>query len=141
MENPQSTLSRFTLESIRAHRDPDWVNKEKSYHEMAVAELNSLVRKYNAMAPYAVRRPYYLREVEIGRLYDACAPDILQIIVERTQQKDTALGTGDGGTGQGSAGGSSSKIRNASEELHSVTGIVRWLRVMFHRWFGIKNST
>jgi len=107
MENPPSILSRFTLESIKAHRDRDWVNKEKSYHETAIVELNSLVRKYNAMAPYAVRRPYYLWEVEIGKVYDACAPDIMRIIAERVQETDSASGTVDGGSGQG-AGGSGS---------------------------------
>ena len=145
MENPPSILSKFTLQTIKAHRDPDWVNKEKGYHETAVAELNSLVRKYNAIAPYAVRRSYYVREVEIGRAYDEAAPDIMQMISKRGQEADSTLRSGNGGTsqgtGHGSAGGPSSGIPDASDEVYGVIGIVQWLRLTFRRWFGIKKSS
>ena len=142
MENPPSILSKFTLETIKAHRDPDWVNKEKGYHETAVAELNSLVRKYNAVAPYAVRRPYYIREAEIGKVYDEAAPDIVQMIAKRAQEAGTTLrssndGTSQGAGGRGSGGGGpSSGILDRSEDFHGVIGIVRWLRSVFLRWFG-----
>jgi len=142
-ENPPSILSKFTLETIKAHRDHDWVNKEKNYHETAVAELNSFVRKYNAMAPYAVRRPYYIREVEIERMYDEAAPDIMQMIAKRAHGGDDELRIGNGGTGcgHGSERGASSATLNASEEVHGVIGIFRWLRLAFRRWFGIKKSS
>ncbi|CDO69584.1 hypothetical protein BN946_scf184759.g24 [Trametes cinnabarina] len=48
-------------------------------------ELNSLVRKYNGMAPYAVRRPYYTRSVELERVYKEAAPDILAGLEERAK--------------------------------------------------------
>jgi hypothetical protein len=134
-ENPPSILSKFTLETIKAHRDPDWVNKEKSYHETAIAELNSLVRKYNTMAPYAVRRPYYIREIEIGRVYDEAVPDIMRMIAKRAQEADSTLRSGNGG--HDSVGGFSSGILDASEEVHGDFGIVRWLLSVFRRWFGI----
>ncbi|KIM36074.1 hypothetical protein M413DRAFT_78715 [Hebeloma cylindrosporum] len=146
MENPPSILSKFTLKTIKAHRDPDWVNKEKSYHETAVAELNSLVRKYNAMAPYAVRRPYYIREVEIERVYEAAAPDIMQMVAQRAQEADSTLlngsaGSSQGAGGHGSAGGPSKGVAGASEEVHGFMSIVRWLRLAFRRLFGIKTSS
>ena len=145
IENPPSILSKFTLETIKAHRDPDWVNKEKGYHETAVAELNSLVRKYNAVAPYAVRRPYYILEVEIGRAYDEATSDIMQMIAKRAQEVDSTLRSGSGGTsqgtGHGSAGGPSSGIPDASDEVYGVIGIAQWLQLAFRRWFGIKQSS
>ncbi|KAJ3920703.1 hypothetical protein F5877DRAFT_89260 [Lentinula edodes] len=45
--------------------------------------INALVRKYNGVAPYAVRRAYYMRNVEVGRLYDECAEDVLKGLKER----------------------------------------------------------
>ena len=84
MENPPGLLHTVTLDQIKALRDPEWVEKERSYHEDAVAELNSLVRKYNGLAPYVVRRPYYYsREVEIGRMYEVSAEDVIRELQER----------------------------------------------------------
>lgn len=72
------------MNQIKALRDPEWVEQERSYHEVAIAELNSLVRKYNGPAPYVVRRPYYYsREVEIERMYEACAEDVIRELQER----------------------------------------------------------
>jgi hypothetical protein len=86
MNNPPELLHKVTLEQIKALRDPEWVKKELSYHEAAVAELNSLVRKYNGLAPYSVRRPYYYsRESEIERMYKTSAEDIMQEFQERLQ--------------------------------------------------------
>lgn len=50
----------------------------KSYHDVAIAELNNLVRKHNVLAPYTVRRPYYERAVEIEKMYEISAEDILK---------------------------------------------------------------
>jgi len=84
MENPPELLLTVTLNQIQALRDPEWVERERSYHEVAIAELNSLVRKYNGLAPYVVRRPYYYsREVEIERMYEACAEDVMRELQER----------------------------------------------------------
>ncbi|KAF9448961.1 hypothetical protein P691DRAFT_728713 [Macrolepiota fuliginosa MF-IS2] len=82
--NPAELLHRITLNEVRALRDPDWVRKEQSYHETAIAELNSLVRKYNGLAPYAVRRSYYYtREGEIERMYESSVEDVMRELEER----------------------------------------------------------
>jgi len=84
MENPPELLLTVTLNQIKALRDPEWVERERSYHEVAIAEVNSLVRKYNGLAPYVVRRPYYYsREVEIERMYEACAEGVMRELQER----------------------------------------------------------
>ncbi|KAF8914441.1 hypothetical protein CPB84DRAFT_1669273 [Gymnopilus junonius] len=137
MEHPLEILRKFTLQDIKAHRDPSWVEKEKSYHETAVAELNSLVRKYNGMAPYAVRRAYYSREAEINRLYDECAADILRQISEREENPHFKLG---GGGGEGSSGGTTGHAGGPLQETgaRSPEGIsfTEWIRSFFRRWFG-----
>lgn len=48
-------------------------------------EVNSLVRKYNGVAPYAVRRPFYVRDVEMERVLEACAEDISRELAERAK--------------------------------------------------------
>ncbi|KAF9463071.1 hypothetical protein BDZ94DRAFT_1259997 [Collybia nuda] len=83
--NPPALLHTITLNNIKSLRDPAWEERERKYHDTAIEELNSLVRKYNALAPYSIRRPYYVRSVEIGRLYDGCAEDISRELADRAQ--------------------------------------------------------
>ncbi|KAK0443877.1 uncharacterized protein EV420DRAFT_1622809 [Desarmillaria tabescens] len=90
--HPVSILAQFTVSDVKRHRDPDWEMRERTYHDAAVEEVNALVRKYNGLAPYAVRRPYYNRSVEIGMLYENCADDIVKQLAERVK------GGQDGGT-------------------------------------------
>jgi DnaJ homolog subfamily C member 28 len=73
------------LRDIRAFRDPGWEQRERSYHEVALKEVNSLVRKYNGAAPYTVRRPFYARNIEMERVYEACAEDIWRELAERAR--------------------------------------------------------
>ena len=74
------------MQDIRAFRDPGWEQRERSYHEVALKEVNSLVRKYNGVAPYAVRRPFYVRDVEMERVYESGAEEIWQELAKRTQE-------------------------------------------------------
>ena len=77
-------------------RDPEWEERERSYHETAIDEVNSLVRKHNAMAPYIARRALYVRNVELERMYKESAKEIHQKLVAKLGGKDneTALGSG-----------------------------------------------
>ncbi|KAI0832799.1 hypothetical protein BC628DRAFT_1407189 [Trametes gibbosa] len=81
--NPAALLPRLTLEDVTALRDPEWEERERGYHDTALAELNSLVRKYNGLAPYAVRRPYYMRSVELEKVYKEASEDILRGLADR----------------------------------------------------------
>ncbi|KAH8096641.1 hypothetical protein BXZ70DRAFT_896054 [Cristinia sonorae] len=107
---PPALLPKLTLSDVTALRDTEWESREQAYHDSAIDELNSLVRKYNGLAPYAVRRPYYLRSTEIERAYRESGPDILRGIAERVNGPDPLVVRGntesDGGSGgQGSGGG------------------------------------
>lgn len=81
----QSAPSLPSIALVASLRDREWEERERSYHNTAIAELNSLVRKYNATAPYAVRRPYYARNTELDRAYQDSAEEILRGIHERSR--------------------------------------------------------
>ncbi|KAG6333347.1 hypothetical protein ID866_5738 [Astraeus odoratus] len=93
LSQPAAMLPDMTLVTVRNMRDREWEDRERSYHDTAIAELNSLVRKYNALAPSAVRRPYYTREVELERTYEDCAEDILCGVREKSRETPGHLGS------------------------------------------------
>lgn len=62
-------MTRINAESLSRMRDKEWEEKEKAYHEAAIAEINSIVRSYNGVAPFFVRRGYHSREGELERCY------------------------------------------------------------------------
>lgn len=82
---PAPSLLSVSSSTATSLRDREWEERERSYHDTAIAELNSLVRKYNAMAPYAIRRPYYTQDTELAMAYRDCGEDILRGIQERCQ--------------------------------------------------------
>jgi len=99
-----------------------------------VKEVNSLVRKYNALAPYIVRRPYYTREVEMERMYAACAEDIWRELAQRShgakvepRSLNTHGGTATAGTVDGGEGfGNSWSVRELLREwIESLISKVR----------------
>ncbi|RXW23108.1 hypothetical protein EST38_g2735 [Candolleomyces aberdarensis] len=109
---PPSTgkLSLPSLDWVEKYRDRAWEEKELGYHTAAVEELNSVVRKYNGMAPYPVRRPPYSVNVERERVYKECAEKILEALRQRGKEgrlggSETASGGGGGGGGSGGSGG------------------------------------
>ncbi|KAG6860840.1 hypothetical protein C0995_006978 [Termitomyces sp. Mi166 len=85
---PPALLHTFALGDIKAFRDTEWEQREHPYHQVALEELNALVRKYNGMAPYAVRRPYYIHNVEMEKLFNDSAESILSALRERMEVKD-----------------------------------------------------
>ena len=134
MEHPSEILRRLTLDDIKNHRDSEWIAKEKSYHETAVNKLNSLVRNYNGLAPYAVRRAYYSREAEIKKLYKDCSPAILQALSER----DLGPAERAGGTSEGIINGPTGGGRLGNILTKSKGGtLFEWLRLWIRRLFGI----
>lgn len=100
-----------TLVELQALRDDNWEKRELNYHTAAIAEINALVRKYNTVAPYAVRRPLYTREAELERAYKESGEDILQGLEER--KKLSVLGGRTRGGDEEEKGGSN---RNWGEE-------------------------
>lgn len=85
---PPPSPDRLTVDYIMSLRDPEWEEKERSYHETALEEVNSLVRKHNAMAPYIARRALYMRSVELERMYKESAKEIHQKLVAKLNGND-----------------------------------------------------
>ena len=85
-------LRELSLADAQALRDREWEARERAYHESALAEVNTLVRKYNALAPYAVRRTYYVRDVELDRAYEEGAEDIIQELAGRLRSSRAGAG-------------------------------------------------
>lgn len=83
LSRPAALLPQLSLADVTSWRDVEWEARERSYHDTAVAEINSLVRKYNGMAPYAVRRAPYALEHELDRAYQESGEGILKGIAER----------------------------------------------------------
>ena len=131
MSQPAGLLPPLTLSYVRALRDAEWEERERAYHDTAVEELNSLVRKYNALAPYAVRRPYHVLQVELEKAYQECGEEILQGIAQRLQDQARTGGSGtwaeDEQEGQ-SRGGASVIGQDAKAVLRVRDVIWGWFR-------------
>lgn len=82
LSQPPGLLPKLSLAQVTALRDAEWEARERAYHDSAVDDLNALVRKYNGLAPYAVRRPYYTRTAELEKAYKDSGEDILRGIAE-----------------------------------------------------------
>ncbi|KAJ7334740.1 hypothetical protein DFH08DRAFT_784815 [Mycena albidolilacea] len=74
--------------ALRGFRDPAWARREAAYHATALAEVNERVRQYNALAPYAVRRPLYVLEAELAGTYDRAGEDVARAVAERAAKEN-----------------------------------------------------
>jgi DnaJ homolog subfamily C member 28 len=78
-----SALTCLSARDVTRLRDAEWEAREKAYHDKALDAVNNVVRRYNAMAPYAVRKSYFVRGVELEKLYEDCREDIIAGIQNR----------------------------------------------------------
>jgi DnaJ homolog subfamily C member 28 len=69
---------RLTASYLSNLRDVEWEERERGYHEHAIGEVNSFIRKYNGIAPYTVRRGLLTREDELKRCYEGSGERILE---------------------------------------------------------------
>lgn len=123
MLQPAAMLPSLTPGRVTSLRDREWEERERSYHDAAVAELNSLVRKYNGFAPYSVRRLYYSREAELAKVYQDCGEDILHGILERSGEMHGRL-----------SGFSRSGVESSAEVDASMAYRLRLWHII-RRWF------
>ncbi|KAI0016254.1 hypothetical protein F4780DRAFT_760199 [Xylariomycetidae sp. FL0641] len=72
-------------------RDPDWLAFERSYMDLAIANLNTLTRSYNLMAPELAKKPYYSLERELKNCYADVAPLIPKAIRDRATRPAKSL--------------------------------------------------
>lgn len=76
-------------------RDPAWQAAEASYHALAIANLNSLTRAYNLMAPELARKPYFSLDRELL----ACFADVAPLLPGEIRARARAGRGGAGGAG------------------------------------------
>jgi hypothetical protein len=67
----------------RPFRDPEWEAIERPYMELAIANLNSMTRSYNLMAPELAKKPYFSLERELSSCFADVAPHLAAVIKER----------------------------------------------------------
>ncbi|KAI9508158.1 hypothetical protein F5148DRAFT_1199302 [Russula earlei] len=128
------SLHGMSLADTRALRDREWEARERAYHESALRELNLLVRKYNALAPYAVRRAYHVQDADLGRAYEEGGEDVLREIEGRSRSSGAKR---------------SGEVLDSDDEGGGVTigvgvrspGAVLRLRDLFLEWFGGRRWT
>ncbi|KAK4131653.1 hypothetical protein BT67DRAFT_387205 [Trichocladium antarcticum] len=91
-------------------RDPAWLAAELAYHTLAVANLNSLARSYNLMAPDLAKKPYFSLERELRSCFAHVAPLVAEEIRVRATRpppspSPSLLGGRPFGGGGGGKGG------------------------------------
>lgn len=69
--------------TVPPFRDPQWEQTERSYHELAVNNLNTITRAYNLMAPQLAQKPYFNLARELRSCYADVAPQVAEAIRER----------------------------------------------------------
>lgn len=69
--------------TVAPFRDPTWAQTERSYHALAVENLNNLTRSYNLMAPNLAKKPYFSLERELKACYADVAPSVADAIRQR----------------------------------------------------------
>ncbi|KGO54714.1 hypothetical protein PEX2_071970 [Penicillium expansum] len=68
-------------------RDPNYLAIERSYHELAVKQINTLARSYNLQAPASAHKPYINLDRELKACYAAVAPELAEEIKRRATER------------------------------------------------------
>ncbi|TEB32171.1 hypothetical protein FA13DRAFT_1754584 [Coprinellus micaceus] len=80
------SLKLPSTEWITQYRNRSWESRELGYHTAAMKEINNLVRKYNGMAPYPVRRTPYTLDAEKARVYKEGVGLIMDALRQRGRE-------------------------------------------------------
>lgn len=87
LDPSKSTVPQIPIEARRAtvapFRDQDWEDTERSYHNAAIKDLNSLTRSYNLMAPNLAKKPYFYLDRELKACFADVAPQLAAAIREK----------------------------------------------------------
>lgn len=79
-------LTPSVIANSGAYRDKEWEERERGYHDASVKNLNSLIRKYNVVAPPTVRASVTSVETELASCYRECAALIKQELEKRAKE-------------------------------------------------------
>ncbi|GAB1312693.1 DnaJ homologue subfamily C member 28 conserved domain-containing protein [Madurella fahalii] len=86
-------------------RDPTWEASELAYHTLAIANLNTLTRSYNLMAPDLAKKPYFSLDRELRNCFADVAPEVAgEIRIRATKPARSLVDAPFGGARRGAAG-------------------------------------
>ncbi|KAJ5897387.1 hypothetical protein N7504_007675 [Penicillium tannophilum] len=68
-------------------RDPEYMGNERSYHELAVKQLNAVTRSYNLQAPRSAQKPYTNLDRELKSCFADVAPQLAEEIRRRATER------------------------------------------------------
>ncbi|KAJ5654526.1 hypothetical protein N7490_001529 [Penicillium lividum] len=87
VEADSKPVEKEELPHLPLLRDPQYMDIERSYHELAVKQLNSLTRSYNLQAPRSAQKPYTNLERELKSCYADVAPQLAEEIRRRATER------------------------------------------------------
>ncbi|KAJ5403492.1 hypothetical protein N7509_003363 [Penicillium cosmopolitanum] len=68
-------------------RDPTYFNNERSYHELAVKQINAITRSYNLQAPRSAQKGYINLNRELIACFNEVAPQLAEEIRRRATER------------------------------------------------------
>ncbi|KAJ5157123.1 uncharacterized protein N7482_008223 [Penicillium canariense] len=68
-------------------RDESYLALERSYHELAVKQLNAIARSYNLQAPRSAQKPYINLDRELNSCFAEVAPQLAEEIRRRATER------------------------------------------------------
>lgn len=86
-DNKDTGESSEDLPHFPPLRDPSYMAIERSYHELAVKQINTLTRSYNLQAPPSAHKPYINLDRELKACYAEIAPDLAEEIKRRALER------------------------------------------------------
>ena len=111
---PEDAKASLILSSSGPFRDSNWLNTERSYHTLAVENLNSLTRSYNLIAPELAKKPYFSLERELNACYLDVAPQLAQELISRSRNVKGIFST----AGVGGSGGLWEKVAGGDAKVY-----------------------
>lgn len=115
-------------------RDPDYINIERSYHELAVQHLNKIARSYNLQAPRSAQKPY----INLDRELNSCFADVAPTLAEEIRRRATERARGPASVGGCSSSvfgslGTAQTVRVYEEDKEKGYGLKELWRDLFSK--------
>lgn len=110
-ESPAENANQEDIPHLPPLRDPDYINIERSYHELAVQHLNKIARSYNLQAPRSAQKPY----INLDRELNSCFADVAPQLAEEIRRRATERARG-----PVSVGGPSSSVFGSLDTAQTV---------------------
>ncbi|KAJ5678765.1 hypothetical protein N7462_007009 [Penicillium macrosclerotiorum] len=115
-------------------RDPDYLAIERSYHELAVKQLNAIARSYNLQAPRSAQKPYVNLDRELNACFAEVAPQLAEEIRRRaTERVRPSVSTSGSSASVFGSLGSASSVRVYEEDKEKGYGMKELWRDLFSK--------